>query len=195
MKTVTVFHTASGESSDALLRRAAALFTAPCADASGPALFDTVREPGKKPFFARCPELFFSVSHSGGVWAAAFSRDFPVGLDIQKIVTVRSMEGILRRFFHPAEREAVLAAPDPDRPRAFCRMWSRKEAAVKLSGRGIDNGFSAFDASDIALPVPVFGETVFLTDFSLPGRGELVCALAAPVQTRIETVLLAVGGE
>ena len=94
------------------------------------------------------------------------------------------MDGILARYFHPAEREAVLAAED--REAAFCRIWSRKEAASKVSGRGIDGGFSSFDAS--ASPASVFGETLAIAEFCLPEHPCLAAAAAFPEPFEIELI-------
>ena len=79
MTEITVYYRPMGEErSEVLLRLAASRFTG-----IPPGEFEILREPGKKPLFLRPPDLYASVSHSGGVWAAAFSREFPVGLDIQ----------------------------------------------------------------------------------------------------------------
>ena len=176
MDTAFIYFTVSDEASGALLRRAASRFTG-----LDPAVFDTRREKGKKPAFVRFPALFFSVSHSGGVWAAAFSRGCPVGLDIQKTVVPGHSDGIARRYFHPNEREAYLRADD--RTAAFLRIWSRKEAAVKVSGRGIDGAFSSFDATGDE--ADVFGKRLYLADFSLPGHPSLFCAFAAGEKMRL----------
>lgn len=180
MTEIIVFWTAQGSrSSDFLLRTAASCFTG-----LDPLEFETMREFGKKPVFARHPEIFASVSHSGGIWAAALTSTGPVGLDIQLPVRSPRRDAIARRFFHPKEAEAVLSSSDPDE--AFSRIWCRKEAAVKLSGRGIDRGFSSFDTTGPD-PVSVFGAPLFLKDFRLPGGdGMLACAaFSAPFSPRL----------
>ena len=171
MTEITVYYLLrDGRSSDLLLRTAAAHFTG-----ADPEEFETVREFGKKPSFLRHPELSASVSHSGGIWAAAFSREGAVGLDIQLLTESPRRDRIARRFFHPNEAGAVLSSPDPDD--AFSRIWCRKEAAVKLSGTGIDGRFASFDVTGPD-PVEVFGEPVFLRDFSLPGYPALYASAA-----------------
>ena len=159
-----------GRSSDLLLRTAAAAFSG-----LDPAAFETVREYGKKPRFLRHPELSASVSHSGGIWAAAFSWDGEIGLDIQLRTVSPRRDRIAERFFHPREAEAVRSSPDPDS--AFSRIWCRKEAAVKLSGAGIDGRFSSFDVTSPG-PADVFGEAVHLVDFSLPNLPALFACAA-----------------
>ena len=166
-----------GFSSDFLLRYAAARFTG-----LDPEQFETVREYGKKPYFRTHPDLYASVSHSGGIWAAALTRDGPVGLDIQLLRRSPRRESIAGRYFHP--NEAAARAPDPDA--AFSRIWCRKEAAVKLSGRGIDGDFSSFDTTAEGA-VSVFGSPLVLRDFRLPGREDLFACAAheAPFTLRL----------
>lgn len=172
-----------GVSSDLLLRRAAARFTG-----LDQAEFETVRGYGKKPFFRPHPEIHASVSHSGGIWAAALTREGPVGLDIQLLRVSPRRDSIARRYFHPKEAAAVFSSPDPDA--AFSRIWCRKEAAVKLSGRGIDGDFSSFDTT-APEPVSVFGSPLYLRDFRLPEREDVFAcaALDSPFILRLSPLL------
>ena len=91
----------------------------------------------RKPYFPLAPEIQFSVTHSGGCWACAFSRQ-PVGLDLQVSQPVWE-GGLARRFFHPREAEFLSVHPEE-----FFRVWTAKESYVKLTGRGIDDGFHEF---------------------------------------------------
>jgi len=183
MTEITVFYLPQeGRPSDLLLRTAAALYAG-----SAPEEYETVRETGKKPRFLHHPEICAAVSHSGGIWAAAFSGGGEVGLDIQLLTASPRRDRIARRFFHPNEAEAVLSSPDPDK--AFSRIWCRKEAAVKLSGAGIDGRFSSFDVTG-PNPVEVFGESVFLADFTLPGHPGLFAsaAFSTPFSIRLQPI-------
>ena len=111
-----------------LLRNAAAAY---CAETGRPLPnLDTTRAEGGKPFFPHAPDLHFSVSHSGGIWACAFG-DAPSGLDLQQVKPIREI-GIARRFFHPDEIAYLEEHPD-----AFFPLWTAKESYVKLTGRGV----------------------------------------------------------
>ena len=174
MKEIAVYWLKQGAlSSELLLRSAASRFTG-----QDPLEFETAREFGRKPYFIRYPELSASVSHSGGIWAAALTFEGPVGLDIQLPVRSPRRDAIARRYFHPKEAEAVFASSDPDA--VFSRIWCRKEASVKLSGRGIDGAFHTFDVTEPD-PVAVFGDPLYLTDFTLPPEaGSVPACLAFP---------------
>ena len=93
-------------------------------------------------------------------------------------------DSIAARYFHPNEADAVRSSPDPDA--AFSRIWCRKEAAVKLSGTGINRQFSSFDTT-APNPVPVLGSLLYLSDFPLPDRGDLFACAAfeAPFSVRL----------
>ena len=90
-----------------------------------------------KPFFCNAREMFFSISHSGGLWGCAFS-DGPVGLDIQLCRDCDPVS-IAGRFFHPSEAAAV--QKDPSR---FFPIWTAKESYIKYLGRGFRENLSAF---------------------------------------------------
>lgn len=93
-----------------------------------------------KPFFEAPRDLHFNLSHSGGAVMAAFSR-VPVGLDIERRGRSRDFQAIARRFFLPAESAAVLEAGS-SREDVFLRIWTAKEAIVKLSGDGLGTGLA-----------------------------------------------------
>jgi 4'-phosphopantetheinyl transferase len=79
--------------------------------------------------------LHTSLSHSGGMVAAAISTQRPVGVDIQRVLPGSHAVGLSSRFFPPDEASYVGAGPDEsviaDR---FAQLWSRKEAVVKAVG-------------------------------------------------------------
>lgn len=94
-----------------------------------------------KPCFERLgdkKQVYFNLSHSGNM-AACIMADEEVGLDIQKKTKVR--ESVVGKCFLP--EEAAVLQPDAgllrgeEADRIFTRLWSRKEAAAKLTGRGL----------------------------------------------------------
>ena len=84
---------------------------------------------------------FFSVSHSGCVAAIATDTS-EVGCDVESIPDETRLR-LADRFYHPNERDYVCSADD--KPRAFCRIWTRKEAYLKMTGEGIAVDLTAFD--------------------------------------------------
>lgn len=94
--------------------------------------------PGGKPYFPRCPQVHFSISHSAGYWAAAFSGR-PLGLDIQRHVE-RDYLALAKRWYHPLEYTAV----EQFGPKCFFDIWSAKESLVKCNGTGFPASFPSF---------------------------------------------------
>ena len=77
----------------------------------------------------------FSISHCKNAIAVVLS-DRPVGVDVECFR--HAEEALLRRTMNPEEQADVCAAIDP--AEAFTRLWTRKEAVLKLRGTGlVDN--------------------------------------------------------
>jgi 4'-phosphopantetheinyl transferase len=85
--------------------------------------------------------LRFNVSHSGGLALIVLNLGIDSGIDVEQFRHIGHLEQIARRFFHPAEVDAVLAAA-PDA--AFLRCWTAKEAVLKAYGTGIAGSLDAF---------------------------------------------------
>ena len=96
--------------------------------------------------------VYFSVSHSGEI-VAIVTDDHEVGLDVEQFPTEDKLK-IADRFYHPAEREEVNASDD--RQCAFCRIWTRKEAYLKMTGEGISTDLTAFDTTSAPLQEQLF---------------------------------------
>ena len=112
---------------------------------------DILCTPQGKPYFAEGPH--FSISHTGrqgeALWALAVSDDGPVGLDLQEMRPAEYVK-LAERFFTPQEAEYIKRftdAPGGENSActAFYRIWCRKEAYVKYTGRGFaKTGFDSF---------------------------------------------------
>ena len=79
--------------------------------------------------------LHTSLSHSGGMIAAAVSAGRPVGVDIQDVLPGLDPVALSARFFPPGEAGYVAAGRDASvQADRFARLWARKEAVVKAAG-------------------------------------------------------------
>ena len=97
--------------------------------------------PGGKPVFRDRAELHFSISHAGNVVVLAFG-DRPSGVDVEYVK--RADMKVAKRFFGQEEYEYILGRAEAERPDAFCRIWTGKEAVVKASGRGLSMPLDSF---------------------------------------------------
>ena len=83
-----------------------------------------------KPYVAGQP-WHFNISHSGDYLVMVFDR-MPVGIDVQEMKPVKRPELIAKHFSE--EEQEYIAAGGED---ALYRIWCRKEAYAKCTGRGL----------------------------------------------------------
>ena len=108
-----------------------------------------------------CDRLFFSLSHSGGVVAAAVSNG-AVGVDVESLGFFaargwdeKQLERMARRICTPKELRALGGRDD------FLRLWTQKESIYKCHGGGdgllsrkIDTSVHATETAALSLPAP-----------------------------------------
>ncbi len=142
--------------------------------------------PGGKPFFVNHPNLHFSLSHSGGEVAIAFSRT-PIGFDVEKKERRADFVSIAQRFFSVAEA-AQIAAAGERAASLFVDLWTAKEAILKLEGSGISGGL------DRALVWSEFegeldGRRVHLHRMEWPGFVARVASFEEPRFVRVKELV------
>ena len=80
--------------------------------------------------------LEVSISHSGDWVALAVTDRSPVGVDVEEVRDAE-IDGLAGIAFSPAELATFTSVPQGDRKGAFFTYWSRKEAVVKATGKGM----------------------------------------------------------
>lgn len=91
--------------------------------------------------------LRFNASHSGEWAVYAFVQDHEVGVDVEHIKADFETEGIAERFFSPLEVQTLQALQEEEKPAAFFRCWTRKEAYIKAIGSGLSHPLDSFDVT------------------------------------------------
>lgn len=127
-----------------------------------------------KPYITDGP--YFSLSHSGEYAACAVSAE-EVGLDIQKIREI-SCDRLAHRFFTEKEWKALLGCDEAERDRLFYRLWTRKEAYGKFTGRGLADslGREIGDLERSAVTDRAEPEAVCFAEYDgLPGYQACLC--------------------
>ncbi|MFZ6758559.1 4'-phosphopantetheinyl transferase family protein [Undibacterium sp. Ji50W] len=91
--------------------------------------------PGNAPRldFPACPELGFSLSHSGNWLACAVSADSRLGLDIELLNPDRDFSALALQAFDAAENAWLHQQDAGSRVRDFYQLWTSKEAHIKLN--------------------------------------------------------------
>lgn len=116
--------------------------------------------PHGKPCLVDWPAIEFSLAHSNGHALIAVARERPVGVDIERIrPDIRALD-LARRFFSPAEAEALAEMAESGRTQAFFLLWTCKEAFVKALGRGFALPLREFTVAAEG-ERPVLRETAF----------------------------------
>ena len=95
----------------------------------------------------RASSLRFNASHSGEWAVYAFVQDHEVGIDVEHIKEDFETEGIAERFFSALEVEKLNALAEEEKPAAFFRCWTRKEAYIKAIGSGLSHPLDSFDVT------------------------------------------------
>jgi 4'-phosphopantetheinyl transferase len=76
----------------------------------------------------------FNISHSQAQVLYAFSADQAVGVDIEGVNPLISYIDLAHRICTPKEQRAFDQLPPSRQAQAFYKIWTRKEALVKLGG-------------------------------------------------------------
>ena len=95
-----------------------------------------------KPFLTGGPA--FNQSHSSERVMIGVTADGRLGIDIEKIRTVRLMAEIARKNLASDEAALFRRTPDRDRERMFFRIWTCKEAFLKALGVGLTEPLRSF---------------------------------------------------
>ncbi|MBQ9285473.1 MAG: 4'-phosphopantetheinyl transferase superfamily protein [Bacteroidaceae bacterium] len=85
-----------------------------------------------KPGIIGHEDIFFSLSHCREAACCAIATE-PVGIDIESIRPFSP--ALLKRTMNAGEAATVRTANEPQR--AFIRLWTQKEAYLKLTGTGL----------------------------------------------------------
>ena len=101
-------------------------------------------------------QLRFNMSHSHGLALYAVTEGREIGVDVEYMRPDFATDDIARRFFSAFEFGVLCELPDHDRVAGFFRCWTRKEAYIKATGRGMSQPLDGFDVTlgsgdDVAL--------------------------------------------
>lgn len=102
-----------------------------------------------KPYLEGGPS--FNLSHSGSRLLIGVAQAGRVGVDIEVHRELTDLDRLTERTFSTPEARAILGRPPEERPPAFFRVWTRKEALIKAVGLGLGMPLRAFSVSSAEL--------------------------------------------
>lgn len=88
-----------------------------------------------KPYLLNFPDVHFNISHSGQYVACVVS-DKPTGVDVQKISEYNF--DVAERVCNEKELKQIESSSDS--ASEFTKLWTQKEAVLKMYGTGIASG-------------------------------------------------------
>lgn len=88
----------------------------------------------QKPYFVQKPDLYFNLSHSGDMVMLIIGNT-ENGCDIEE--KKKYLPSVAERFYHHDEVTYIKSLQESERINAFYRIWTLKEAFMKITGLGM----------------------------------------------------------
>lgn len=95
------------------------------------------RESKGRPFLVGAGMPDFNLSDTDGGTLVAIVGHGRVGVDLERRDRSPAVPALARRYFDPAEAQALAAMPADAARLAFLHLWTAKEASCKATGTGI----------------------------------------------------------
>lgn len=113
-------------------------------------------------------QLQFNLAHSHDIAVYAFTLNQAIGVDIEKVKASYD-DAVAKRFFSPKENAELVQLSRDAQIDGFYRIWSRKEALIKATGKGLIIPLSSFSvsASDISEVITLEDENWSLIPLSI----------------------------
>ncbi len=86
--------------------------------------------------------ITFNLSHSGDYAVVAIGHGSPVGVDLEMIDHTLDFYPLADRFYTRQEQNLLRQTPPARQRRTFYRLWTAKEALLKLNGTGFSQSSS-----------------------------------------------------
>lgn len=105
-----------------------------------PAQLHIAKTPHGKPYLPDYPQLAFNISHTGNQLVIAVAKHCQLGVDMEHCRPRTNLTGLVAKCFADGEARHWHSLPESQKTAVFYQFWTRKEAFVKATGRGIALG-------------------------------------------------------
>jgi len=92
-------------------------------------------------------DLRFNLTYSEDLAVYAFATAMELGVDVERVRVMEDADRIADRSFSPYERRTYRSLSAEERPVGFLNCWTRKEAFVKATGKGLSLPLDSFDVT------------------------------------------------
>jgi len=151
-----------------------------------PEKIEMVTGENKKPFLqANGTAIHYNVAHSGNLVLIAIA-DAPVGIDVEYIDPAFGYTDILPACFSNEEATLIQNAEAPHY--CFYTLWTRKEALLKATAKGIDDGMCSvpcIDGTHHVLPGIIGSEQDWAVNNFDAATGYMGCVALSPSVMKI----------
>ena len=111
-----------------------------------------------KPFIVGHPDIHFNLSHCREA-ALCYVSDRPVGVDVESMR--RCSDSLISYTMNASEQVLIQASDNPILE--FIRLWTMKEAVLKLTGEGIRNNIrDILDRTDVRIETVVSDDSRYV---------------------------------
>lgn len=104
---------------------------------------------GGKPYLHDLPDdgLRFNLAHAGDYAVYAISWGSDIGVDLEQIAPRHADPQLWPHALSAREIDTLNTVPEEARPETVARLWTRKEAVLKATGRGLAYPISSLELS------------------------------------------------
>ena len=81
--------------------------------------------------------LFFNLSHSDNIAVFIFSKNWNVGIDVERVKELADMESVVNLCFSESEKKWFGKIQSAKKKEIFYKIWTSKEAYIKAIGKGL----------------------------------------------------------
>jgi 4'-phosphopantetheinyl transferase len=122
--------------------------------------------------------LHFNLAHCQDLALIAVTIAGPLGIDVEQVRLPPDAEQLLARFFSARENVEYGQLTHDQKPAAFFRLWTRKEAWLKATGEGIGSLVAPVHSTLSSAGEGVYVNAVSWTVYDLTPASGFAAALA-----------------
>jgi len=92
-------------------------------------------------------KIQFNLSHSNNLAMLAICKNKSVGIDVEYAERKTDWMGVSKRFFTEDEQQKLFSLKVNEQKNAFFQIWTRKEAHMKVTAKGLSLAPTEFEVS------------------------------------------------